>query len=141
MSLLQPQTKRAALSAVWHTMPMSERNPKALEIGERMAHARNKMGLSQPRLAAIVRLTPGAIGQYETGRNLPRPENLEKIAVALGVSVEWLLTGGEPDELVKAQTVAELDFLRAFRNVPTSQHEVLRAMLVAMAKTAPATKK
>lgn len=51
---------------------------------------------------------------YASGRNEPKQKNLEKIAKALHVSVDWLVTGKEPDpEKVLIETYKRLpDFKR-----------------------------
>lgn len=112
---------------------MSERNPKAIAVGRRIAIAREQKGYSQVTLAAMVGVTDGAIAQYETGRNLPKLSRLERIAVALDVSPEWLLTGNEPDELVRAQTKTEAEMLRLIRALPAEQQDLALAMLEGLA--------
>lgn len=104
-------------------------SPKAMAVGFRIARAREQKGYSQAVLAVKVGVTGGAIGQYETGRNLPKLERLERIAVALEVSTEWLLTGDEPDELIKAQTRTEEAALRLIRALPSEQQANALAML------------
>ncbi len=132
----QQETKTDSAGPVWHQVTMRDISPKALAIGHRMKLARENAGVSQPRLANLVGVTKGAVGQYETGRAIPRPERLEAIAAVLNVSVEWLLTGDEPDELVKAQTSAELELLRLLRTIPANEHDTALAVLAAMAAQA-----
>lgn len=108
-------------------------SPKALSVGLRIKEAREKAGLSQPQLARLVGLTKGAVGQYETGRATPRLARLEAIAAVTGASVEWLLTGNEPTELVKAQTTTEMEALRLLRSM---SHKDQAAALTALTNLA-----
>lgn len=70
------------------------------------------MGLSQEELAQRVRRQGGEI--HQTGidkiekRDTSRPRYLKEIAIGLGVTEDWLLTGKEPKE-----RVGELDAPRA----------------------------
>jgi transcriptional regulator with XRE-family HTH domain len=108
---------------------LAERSKKALEIGARIAQARARKGLTQAQVAAGIGTTVGAVAQYETGRNMPAVVRLERIARALEVSTEWLLTGDEPDQLVRAQTIHEEHALRLIRALPAEQQVAALAML------------
>lgn len=59
-------------------------------IGQRIAKARARRGLSQSALAAKLGITRGAVSQWEKGETEPKPENLRKIADITGASYEWL---------------------------------------------------
>lgn len=102
---------------------------KAQLIGERIKTLRKQKGFSQAKLAVKVDKTAGAIGQYETGRNLPTIQVLERLAAEFAVSTEWLMTGEEPDEVIKAQTTTERDILKLIRSIGSEKHETILAML------------
>jgi len=62
-------------------------------VGERIRQAREAKGLSQSGLA---RLLPGGaegrdVSRWERGLNMPSWPNLQALAVALDVSIGWLL--------------------------------------------------
>ena len=63
------------------------------EIGKRIIERRNKLGLTQEELAEKGDLTPQFVSYAEGGKRAMRPENLLKIAEALKVSADYLLTG------------------------------------------------
>lgn len=107
-------------------------NPAVLRVGRRIATAREQKGLSQAALADIIGISSGAVGQYETGRNLPKMARFEAIAGACGVTVEWLLTGDDPEELRKAQTINEVEALQLMRALPESQQRAALAMLAGL---------
>ena len=62
-----------------------------MTIGERIQNARKKSGLTQEELGERVGVTGVAIMRYEKGARQPRLEQLQRIAGALEVSVDYLL--------------------------------------------------
>lgn len=80
----------------------------------------------------MIGVSDAAITQYEGGRNLPRLKRLERIGEALRVTTEWLLTGAEPDNLVRAQTSAELRALELIRSMSEDQQATALAILAAI---------
>jgi len=64
-------------------------------IAERLKHAREAAGLTQPELAAKIGVSQGTIGNIETGLR-KRPRDLLAIATTLGVDPHWLETGKTP---------------------------------------------
>ena len=102
---------------------------RALAIGRRIAERRERIGNTQAELAAKVGKTTGAIGQYETGRAIPRFPTLEQIALALQVSTGWLLHGDDPEETARAQTAAELEALELIRSLSSRDQGPALAML------------
>ena len=63
------------------------------EMGKRIMDRRKKFGLTQEALAEKSELTTQFVSYAESGKRGMRPENLMKIAAALGVSTDYLLTG------------------------------------------------
>lgn len=66
-------------------------------IADRLKWAREKKGLSQPQLAAAAGVSPGTIGNIESGHR-KQPRELLAIAAALGVEAQWLKDGVGPVE-------------------------------------------
>ena len=64
-------------------------------FGANITRARERAGLSQEELAFCADLHRTAVGQLERGVVSPRLQTAVKIAAALGVSVDQLLTGIE----------------------------------------------
>lgn len=63
-------------------------------VGARVKDARERRGWTRTRLGKIVGVSGSAIGQIEAGQTkMPNPHNLFRIAHALGVDPEWLITG------------------------------------------------
>lgn len=63
------------------------------DMGKRISERRKDMKLSQEELAELAEVSPQLLSTAERGTKALRPENLLKISSALGVSVDYLLTG------------------------------------------------
>lgn len=63
------------------------------DIGTRIQAKRKAADMSQPDLAKLVGVSKVSVSQWENGSSNPRGENLLKLARALGVSPDWLVTG------------------------------------------------
>lgn len=89
-------------------MSASESNPA--ETGYRISQRRKKLGWTQEMLAEKADLSPQFISYAESGKRAMRPENLLKIAVSLGVSTDYLLTGDviDKDQLLLASKLQRL---------------------------------
>ena len=66
-------------------------------IGDRIKKARLAAGLTQQAAADLVGTHATRVSHWERGIS-PRPEVLPKIAAALGVSTDYLLTPSEEEE-------------------------------------------
>ena len=62
-----------------------------MTIAEKIKYCRIKQGLTQAQLAEFSGIHPVSIRKYETGKMVPQPEQLYKIAEALGISYVALL--------------------------------------------------
>lgn len=71
---------------------------------------RKKFGLTQEALAEKSELTTQFVSYAESGKRGMRPENLMKIAAALGVSTDYLLTGDiiDKDKLLLSEKLDKL---------------------------------
>lgn len=97
-------------------------------IGKRVKEARLKAGLTLEELAERVKTTHQAIQRLETGL-VRMPRNLEKLAEALNVSQEWLLTGKaeyEPDQEVYRRVSFDIKaMINAMQKLTKKQREAL----------------
>lgn len=62
-------------------------------FADRIAARRTALGLSRRKLAEVVGGLPMSIRAYESGYQLPPADRLAQLAAALGVTVEWLVSG------------------------------------------------
>ena len=72
-----------------------------MELNERIKKYRKEAGLSQEDLANKIYVSRTLITKYESGSAFPTQENLEKIAIALNVKVEDLLSDKEKNAIVE----------------------------------------
>jgi transcriptional regulator with XRE-family HTH domain len=104
-------------------------DPRILQIGLRIKKARADKGWSQHALALRLGVTAGAVGQWEIGANRPQMRTFEKIAEALGVSRDWLLTGEDERERGIAQDVHEKRLLQLARQMPADARAVFVSLM------------
>lgn len=73
-----------------HTELDVKGNPINL-LGKRLREARERRNMTQAELAEVLGLVVSAISHFETGSREPCVRNLKRLALALGVSADWLL--------------------------------------------------
>jgi transcriptional regulator with XRE-family HTH domain len=62
----------------------------------RLRSIRVRRGWNQEDLARQLGISKGSIGNWESGKNMPTPPGLNKLAELLGVSIDFLLGGNSP---------------------------------------------
>lgn len=79
-------------------------------FGERLRQKREAEGYSQSELAELINVSSQLISYYETGRGMPRNEDiLKNLAEALGTTREWLWFGTEEKTPSTAQEAVDAD--------------------------------
>ena len=76
-------------------------------VGDRLRYARERWGWSQDELARAAAVGVATIRRAEGGKFEPRLETARRLADALFVRVEWLLTGSDPMLGLEHMTVEE----------------------------------
>lgn len=66
-------------------------------FGWRLRSARARAGLARHDLADMVGFSYMTIERYETGKRSPTLDKMKSLAVALDVSLAWLVTGEGPE--------------------------------------------
>lgn len=66
-------------------------------VGKRIAALRKSRGLSQAELAQRLGISRGRLANYEQGQREPDFATMSEIAKFFGVSIDYLVTGKEPD--------------------------------------------
>ena len=81
-----------------------------MNVSNRITECRKKLGLTQEALAEKADVTTQFLSYAESGKRAMRPENLLKIANALGVSTDYLLTGDivDKDQLLLSDKMRKL---------------------------------
>jgi transcriptional regulator with XRE-family HTH domain len=100
-------------------------------FSDRLRNARLERGLSQAELAARAGMQPSAISHFETGERAPSFENLQRLANALGASIDGLL-GRASDRMPAGPQVEQL--YRHFRNLSAEDRDTLAQMAKLLAE-------
>lgn len=100
---------------------MTDEEINLLEIGKRITERRKQLGMTQEMLAEKGDLTPQFVSYAESGKRAMRPENVIKLAKALEVSADYLLTGDivDKDLLILSDKMRKLspEMLRIVENI------------------------
>lgn len=93
-----------------------------MSLAKRIRAARVARRLSQAELAEQMKVTRSACSQWELvrGGTVPRGHRLERLAVILGVTVEWLTTGRDA-----RPAVAAADTTGSYRHVLTDDERAV----------------
>ncbi len=89
-------------------------------FGDRVAAARDRVGLSQGQLARRLGVKAQTVANWESDRAEPRANKLQMLAGVLNVSMVWLMTG-EGDGLPAPEEPAATD--RALHGLLTELRE------------------
>ncbi len=87
------------------------------EVENRIMARRKELGLTQESLAEKSDVTTQFVSYAESGKRAMRPENLVKISSALGVIVDYLLTGDiiDKDKLLLSDKINQLSLSSSHR--------------------------
>lgn len=64
-------------------------------MGERIRQLREERGLCHYRLAHMIHCRPISIMLWEDGNTIPKARSLDKLARYFGVSVDYIINGGD----------------------------------------------
>ena len=108
-------------------------------LGGRIRAARRAAGLTQAGLADAVGVSRSAVAQWETDRSGQVGANLTRVAAALRVSAQHLLTGADgPEGGSGAEGGAELALLRLYRGLAEADRQVLLRLAVRLSRSGAA---
>jgi transcriptional regulator with XRE-family HTH domain len=107
----------------------------AASVGARIRAARAARGWTQDALAEAVGVSRSAVAQWETDRAGQLRDTIPRIAEALGVSVEHLLTGEDRHAPREAATGDELALLRLYRECDPEDRQFLLRTARKLART------
>jgi transcriptional regulator with XRE-family HTH domain len=107
-----------------------------MSFGKRMAQVRKEKNMSQDALAKALEATPTTIGRYERDEVKPSIDVAAKIAVALEVSVDFLI--GNSDNFIKDKAL--LKRINEILNLTDKDREHVFALLDAFLRDTKAKK-
>jgi transcriptional regulator with XRE-family HTH domain len=103
-----------------------------MEFKDRLKEARTKNKLSQNELAKLVGIHVTNISRYERGENRPATDVLSKLANALDVTTDYLMSGST--EQVAEENISDKELLSLFKKVNTlsvEKKKVVKELLAA----------
>ena len=77
-----------------------------MTLGNRLAHLREKTGISQERLGELLGVTRQTVSSWETDKLLPKPENLRALCRYFRVEYEYFFPKGEETQSKQVQELA-----------------------------------
>lgn len=92
-----------------------------MSIGERIKELRNKKGWTQTDLANEIGLTYVQVGRYEKQKATPSSEVLQKIAVALDTTGDYLMNGSTGEQA--HQQIKDKELLGLFAEIESLDSE------------------
>ena len=94
---------------------------KHMEFKDRLKEARTKKRLSQSELANTVGVHVTNISRYERGENKPTTQVLSKLADALDVTTDFLMSGSANE--VAEGNISDKELLSLFKRVNTLSND------------------
>jgi transcriptional regulator with XRE-family HTH domain len=80
-------------------------------FGQRLRDLREKRGLAQKEVGALLDVTISTIGKYESGERTPAPDAIVKLADFFQVSADYLLGRSDIPETVEMRIAKKEDLL------------------------------
>lgn len=78
--------------------------PTTPEFRQRLVKTIKERGYNESKLAKLTDISPSTIANYRNGVTQPDKSKLKLICEALGVSVKWMLTGEEDENMTSENT-------------------------------------
>lgn len=103
----------------------------AATFGDRVAAAREELGLTQSQLANRLGVRLSTIENWESDRSEPRANKLQMLAGILNVSIVWLLTGsgeGGVEHAPETESDAAAAVLAEIRSIRLAQTQLIERL-------------
>lgn len=101
-----------------------------MNVKDRIIQKRKELGLNQTELAKRAGLKPPAISQYESGVRNPSYDAIIKLANALGVKADYLISGIVSEKEYSLEPMSEL-LVKIFQKLPANKKdEILNYVLL-----------
>ena len=118
-------TRQAVISA---DSLKKEGRMKARELGARIMQYRERRRLSITQLANLLGVDYMQISRYEKGKSMPSLETAVRLAGVLGISLDELATGSEPN-LPTFKNARLLERMRELDAIPADRQELALRVL------------
>jgi transcriptional regulator with XRE-family HTH domain len=102
-----------------------------MRLGEKISKLKKAKKLSQIELAKITGISRDAISKYERGDVSPSVEYAKRIAEALGVSLDYLVSNDDQEEVLDNQAVKRI---KDIQSLPTDEQDKVFSVLDALVR-------
>ena len=103
-----------------------------MELSERIRFLRKKKGLNQGELAEAIGINPSHLSRLENGKYQPSVDALQRIAQALEVSVDYLLSEDTDEIEVRIENKSLSERLRLIDTLEEADQQALIQVIDSM---------
>jgi len=104
-------------------------------IGEAIKKAREQKKMSQKELAAAIEVDPTQYNRIELGKSIPTLKTVAKLAKALDVTIDALISGEQDFQEVEIKDKSLFDKVKLIDNLPDDEKNiVLKVIDLALSK-------
>lgn len=100
-----------------------------MKFGEKITKLKKLKKMSQVELAEKTNISRDAISKYERGDVLPSVEYAKRIAQALGVSLDYLVSDSDEDEVLDNEAVKRI---KEIQSLPQTEKEKVLSVVDAL---------
>lgn len=102
-------------------------------IGERIRYARKRKNLTISQVKEVTALSVGNLSDIENSKILPSSNALIKLKDALGVSIDWILTGKDfdnsNDSIKEILSDKDLELLKNYNLLPKDKQRDIEGFI------------
>lgn len=100
-----------------------------MKLGEKITKLKKLKNLSQVALAEVTGISRDAISKYERGDSVPSVDYAKRIADALGVSLDYLVSDSDKEDVLDNDAVKRI---KEIQNLPISEKEKIYSVVDAL---------
>lgn len=100
-----------------------------MKLGEKITKLKKLKNLSQVALAEATGISRDAISKYERGDSVPSVDYAKRIADALGVSLDYLVSDNDKEDVLDNDAVKRI---KEIQNLPLSEKDKIYSVIDAL---------
>ena len=100
-----------------------------MKLSEKITKLKKLKGLSQADLATATGISKDAISKYERGDATPSVDYAKRIADALNVSLDYLVSDDDTEEVLDKETLGRI---KAIQNMPEQEQDKIFSVVDAL---------
>jgi transcriptional regulator with XRE-family HTH domain len=100
-----------------------------MRLGEKITKLKKLKNLSQVALAEVTGISRDAISKYERGDSMPSVDYAKRIADALGVSLDYLVSDSDKEDVLDNDAVKRI---KEIQDLPLSEKDKIISVIDAL---------